>query len=77
MKKYPAALIRFAFEFFENVFFSPVWWVGLSDQVKRRLQQRTTSAANIMEARKPDCLVDDGLRPVSWTVVSRLTNLTI
>lgn len=73
----PSGLMRFAFEFFENLYFSPAWWDGLPDDEKHALQKRNTSAANMMEAREDYCLVDNGYRPVDWNVIERESNLSI
>lgn len=66
-----SAFVRYAFEFFENVYFSPDWWENLDAGARAKLQARTTGAATLSEVRRSDCLVDDGLRPVSWPVVAR------
>lgn len=67
----PHAIVRFAFEYFENVYFSPTWWEGLEGEAKKKLQLRTSMAVDVNIARDRDCLVDDGLKPVSWGVESR------
>jgi SEC-C motif len=69
------ALIRFVFEFLENTFFKPSWWNALSAQEKDVLQKRMLSGA--MEERKKDCLLDDSLRTVNWTVRSIFTNVDL
>lgn len=72
----PHAVVRFAFEYFENVFASPKWWEGLSDTAQQRLLQRQWAGLPSTD-RTPDCLLDDGLRAVNWTIVSRETNLQL
>ena len=77
----PHAIVRFTFEFFENTYFSPEWWDSLEKQVQ--VQLKTRQLREIIgpwgenEHPRPDnCLVDDGVRAVTWTVRSRLTSLT-
>ena len=36
----PHAIIRFTFEFFENTYFSPVWWDGLDELTQVSLKKR-------------------------------------
>ena len=77
----PHAIIRFAFEFFENTYLSPEWWDSLEKQVQIQLKER--QLRDIIgpwgenEHPRPDnCLIDDGVRSVHWTVQSRMTSLT-
>ena len=72
----PHALVRFAFETFENVFASPDWWEQLRKEEQQELLTRQLSGMASSE-RTPDCLVDDGVRVVDWTVSSRETNLIL
>lgn len=69
--------VRFVFEFCENSYFSPDWWDGLSDETKTALRQRFSKAANPFEGRADDCLKDDGVKSVAWTITARETNLVI
>ena len=76
----PHAIVRFVFEFFENTYFSPEWWDGLDKQVQVRLKERQLREIvgpwGENEHPRPDnCLLDDGVRAVHWTVRSRLTSL--
>jgi hypothetical protein len=66
-----AAIVRYAFEFSDNVYCKPSWWDSLDGPLKASLQERTTKAAQLDQPRRRDCLVDDGLRPVSWPVIAR------
>ena len=76
----PHAIIRFAFEFFENTYLSPDWWDSLEKQVQVQLKERQLRESigpwGENEHPRPDsCLIDDGVRAVHWTVLSRLTSL--
>lgn len=66
----PHAIVRFTFEHFENVFASPLWWDGLSRNVQNLILTRSQAVAQ-----KQDGLKDDGLRIISWSIVSRKTNI--
>lgn len=66
----PQALIRFAFEYFENIYLSPGWWEGLEAGARQRLLERQWT----FMGHTSDCLMDDGIRSVSWTVLGRKTN---
>ena len=75
------AIVRFTFEFFENTYFSPEWWDSLDKHVQVQLKQRQLSEiigpwGENDHPRRDDCLLDDGVRAVTWTVQSRLTSLT-
>lgn len=72
----PHAIVRFAFEYFENVFASPTWWEGLNDTEQQILLQRQWAGLP-STSRIQDCLADDGLRVVNWTITSRETNLIL
>ncbi len=69
------AVVRLLFEHFENIFLAPRWWRSLSDSTRQRLLQRHQVAADPMMPREPTCLIDDGVRAVSWKVTRRVTML--
>ena len=76
----PHAIIRFAFEFFENTYFSPEWWDGLESRaqtslMKRQLREIAFAGPRWEFPQPDDCLLDDGIRTVCWPVVSRLTSI--
>jgi hypothetical protein len=71
------ALVRYVFEFFENTYFSPIWWDALDEEVKSAIRHRFSQAVNPYEKRRPDCLKDDGIRAAHWTIVARETNLML
>jgi len=62
------ALTRFIFEFFENVYISPHWWDGLDVKSRSALTSRLYTAAHPAQVRDAGCLLDDGLRLVSYHV---------
>ena len=63
----PHAIVRYAFEHFENIYFSPVWWNGMSEAARQKLRVRALSGLPTLD-RGADCLRDDGFRLVDWTV---------
>ena len=76
----PHAILRFAFEFIENTYFSPEWWDGLEASVRARLKQRQlTEMVGIWGDRQyprvDSCLADDGIRAVSWTNIAKQTSI--
>jgi hypothetical protein len=68
------AIVRLAFGSFENTFFSPHWWDGLTTKARERIQERVSFAVGLWD---PDYLKDDGLRLVNWRVIKRMTNLSL
>jgi hypothetical protein len=75
----PHAVVRYVFEFFENTYFSPVWWDSLAASTQRKLIQRqlTELPPRFEYPRDRTCLQDDGIRAVNWEIVSRDTNLSL
>ncbi|HJQ24672.1 MAG TPA: hypothetical protein VKA60_12210 [Blastocatellia bacterium] len=69
------ALVRFSFEYVENIFMSIDWWDQLAERVKSKLILRSLTGARPDLERRFDCLADDGLRIVSWPVLARQTNI--
>jgi hypothetical protein len=71
-KDKPDAICRFTFEFFENTYFSPLWWDKLSIDVKEDIfirQQRGILFGDY-EERPNDCLQNNMIKYVQWTVSS-------
>jgi len=56
------AIVRFLFEFCENVHIQPDWWEQLPDQDQQSLVRRMTTSADPTTARSRDCLRPDGVR---------------
>ena len=71
----PHAVIRFMFEFFENIYFSPEWWDGLEKPMQVSLMRRQLTGTVPHLQRFAGCLLDDGIRAVDWPVSYRLTTL--
>ena len=76
----PHAIVRFAFEFFENTYFSPDWWDGLDNGTKVRLKKRQFTESDgvfghTTYPRGDGCLVDDGVRAVDWKVKSKIVSI--
>lgn len=69
------AIVRFAFEFSNNVCISPSWWDRLDVPSKERLIDRAQSGH--LTERRTDCLIDDGVKVASWKIVKRQTNMGI
>ena len=69
----PHAIVRFAFEFFENTYFSPQWWDRLDKSIRVKLMVRQLrQIPPVFEYPRPDeCLRDDGVRAVNWIVQTR------
>lgn len=63
----PSAIVRLVFECGENVFFSKSWWNDLDPKTQMMLEDRANSATN----KPPNTLLDDGCRPVLWSIVSK------
>lgn len=53
-------IIGFILTYAENVFMSPKWWGGLSEEIKALVNEKCNSGANPFNERSVDCLVDDG-----------------
>ncbi|HRA64925.1 MAG TPA: SEC-C domain-containing protein [Caldilinea sp.] len=70
----PHAIVRFAFDSFENVFFSPHWWDSLDHKEKIAIQERAGYIVGPEQDINPYRLRDDGIRAVSWIVTSRKSN---
>jgi hypothetical protein len=67
----PHAIVRFVFEFCENHYLKPDWWDNADQKEKDALTARLQLSASYWEPRSMSCLVDDGLRSVSWKAVKR------
>jgi len=68
----PHAIVRFVFEFCENHYMNPEWWDNSSKANKDALTNRLQTRASIQEAQSASCLVDDGVRAISWKVAGRV-----
>lgn len=66
----PSAVIRLVFEHGENVYFSRSWWNGLDQYTRNKLEDR----ANSFYGKDATVLMDDGIRPVLWSIRLRFGN---
>lgn len=71
----PHAILRFSFEFFENLAIAPRWWNALSEQNKQALLARIQTGLLLTAERDPKCLMDDGLRLINWRVKKRVRDI--
>lgn len=69
----PDALVRYGFASFENTYFSPAWWDGLSEGDRGALCRRFNAGANIGDA--ANSLAADGRTYAAWKVKVRENNL--
>jgi hypothetical protein len=65
------SLLRFFFEFCENVHIQPAWWEHLPSSTRDSVQKRVTSSANPIKGRQDGCLTDDGVRFPPWVIRQR------
>jgi hypothetical protein len=66
----PHAVVRFVFEFCENHYLGPDWWDAVSQPDKARILGRLQTVVSPVK-RSAGCLIDDGLRAVSWKVTGK------
>jgi len=69
----PNAIVRFAFEYFENNFISPDWWDSSPECNKEAIIERMNDSADFTE-RPDDVLMDDGIKYVNWKILNRYKN---
>lgn len=63
------ALIRFFFEFSENLHICPDWWENLAESKKNALIDRLASSMNVELARSAGCIAEDNLKLDDWPVL--------
>lgn len=66
----PDDLVRFAFEFCENIYVGPAWWHGVQKEDAERLVRRIISGTPL-SVRNRNCLIGDGVRVATWKLMSR------
>lgn len=71
----PDAMVRFLFEFCENVYFAPKWWERLTVSTQNALLDRSRSGASMMKLRKSGCLKSDSRSYVKWSIAECINNL--
>lgn len=62
------ALIRFHFEFAENLHIQPDWWDNLSERKRIALINRLSASANIYVPRQLGCIAEDGIKYDNWPI---------
>lgn len=68
------AVIRFAFEYSDNVCFAPVWWDRLNVKSRDALTLRFSSGI-VDNDRTRNCLLDDGIQTADWKVKGRVSSI--
>jgi len=63
----PHAVLRFAIGYFENIYFSPIWWENLKPDAKVYIQNRFVEIVHPMIPYRNDFLMD---MIFSWTIRS-------
>jgi len=76
-KEISSALVKFMFSYFENIYFSPMWWDSLSSTLKNYLLNRTMLNLSPNTMRTKDCLVNDGVKILDWRIASRINNFSL
>ncbi|MEO8341645.1 MAG: hypothetical protein ABI604_18400 [Nitrospirota bacterium] len=69
----PSVIVRLVFECGENVFFSQSWWNSLDPKTQMMIEDR----ANSLTDKPPNTLLDDGCKPVLWSIVSKSMSPTL
>jgi hypothetical protein len=67
----PHAILRLIFEYCENHYLRSEWWDKLDERARGAITDRSQRGSSPFEERLADCLVDDGVRAVSWKVAAR------
>lgn len=65
------ALLRFFFEFCENVQLKPDWWEALPKETQEAVIKRMVDSTNPFHGRANDILKDDGLSFPNWNILNR------
>ncbi len=68
----PDAIIRYSFEYFENVFFHPLWWESLNKKTQNGILDRASHGARPDSEHRHDYLKNDKFSYVNWMVKKRL-----
>lgn len=61
-------LIRFFFEYSENLHIKPDWWENLIIDKRDKLVNRLLYTMSVFNERKTDCLTDDGIKIDRWPI---------
>lgn len=65
------AIVRFLFEYCENLHIDPDWWESLGEPTRSALVQRMTNSCRPWQARSQQCLMPDGISVPYPRVLSR------
>ncbi len=65
------ALLRFFFEYSDNLQIAPAWWERLAQPAQQALLIRRNLAANVTAPRAPNCLAPDGCHYDDWQPLER------
>lgn len=66
-------LIRFFFEFSENLHIRPEWWENISNSNKEYLINKMNYSMHLSAPRKPDCIAEDGIKIDNWHILDTKT----
>ena len=61
-------LIRFFFEFCDNLQIGPDWWESLGDHKRMALVDRMTASADHKLARRLGCIAEDAIEFDNWPI---------
>ena len=64
------AIVRFAFEFCDNTYFSPKWWDSCGIRLKEKIQVRANNFGSFKDPHLDNCLINDGFEYVDWKIIS-------
>ncbi len=63
------ALIRFFFEFCENLHIAPLWWESFEARKRDTLERRFATAVSLFSPRNPACIAEDGVEFDDWPFI--------
>lgn len=64
------ALVRFFFEYSENLHISPDWWDNLTPEKQNALINKMTNSARFDWDRPSDCIAEDGISYAQWPIIN-------
>jgi hypothetical protein len=71
----PHALVRLITGNMQNQFWAPKWWDTLAADVQGAILERFRATVSPSTPISPNHLIDDGIRAVSWKIISRISNV--
>jgi hypothetical protein len=72
----PNAIARYTFEYYENTFISPTWWKSLHKDIQQSIIRRLSSGVWPGDIHRSNCLLDDGVKIVTWKISNIITKLS-